>query len=69
MGSQTWNGVTFVVIHGNPVDGFNFRGPFNNWQEAIDWADGEGHLEVEADWWIAAVAPIDADLATKSDGA
>nr|RAV99155.1 hypothetical protein DBT41_14270 [Aerococcus urinae] len=41
------------IIYGNPVDGFNFRGPFADRFEAIayaEWADGD-------DWTIAELTP------------
>lgn len=49
----------FVLIHGNPADGFEFVGPFDNAAEAVQYAE---HSE-RAEWWVAPlVAPI-TDLA------
>lgn len=42
----------YLLIKGNPVDGFQFVGPFNYHGDAIDYADAH-QLELEKDWWIA----------------
>ena len=39
-----------VVIHGNPVTGLTFYGPFNNGPESVEWA--ADNLTGE-DWWVA----------------
>ena len=28
-----------IVITGNPVDGFNYHGPFDNWQKAMEFGE------------------------------
>ena len=38
-----------ILITGDPVDGFEYFGPFKTGEEAI--AAGEDHLD--GDWWIA----------------
>ena len=38
-----------MVITGNPVQGFDFFGPFDDPQQAVDWAADL----IEADWWVA----------------
>ena len=42
-----------IVVTGNPVDGFNYIGPFKTADDAIEWADAKSDLE--GDWWIAAL--------------
>ena len=39
-----------VIIAGNPVDGFEVYGPFNNGQEAAEAGNTDPHLP--DDWWI-----------------
>lgn len=40
---------THILIVGNPVDGFEYYGPFKTGEDAI--AFGEEHTG--SDWWIA----------------
>lgn len=40
-----------IVIIGNPVDGFQYIGPFKTGEDAIAWADRDA--DIDADWWIA----------------
>ena len=42
----------FVIITGNPVDGFKFIGPFDNGPAAVDWAN---YVALEPDWWVGTV--------------
>lgn len=42
--------MSFIVITGNPVDGFQYYGRFSDEPTAIDWADE--NLS-EEDWWVA----------------
>lgn len=39
-----------IIIHGNPVDGFSYIGPFPNSEAAVDHAENE---RLAGDWWIA----------------
>lgn len=39
----------YIIVTGNPVDGFKFVGPFDDKEKAIEVA--EHHIIV--DWWIA----------------
>ncbi len=39
-----------IVIYGNPVDGFQYVGPFKTPDDAQWWAD---RVAVGADWWLA----------------
>lgn len=41
----------WIVIYGNPQNGFDYTGPFENPAEANDWADE--HVAREYDWWVA----------------
>jgi hypothetical protein len=43
-----------LLIAGNPVDGFEFYGPFEDPMEAGDWAQAGLNGR---DWWVANVAP------------
>lgn len=38
-----------IIVTGNPVDGFEFYGPFNNGVEATE----EGTANLDTDWWTA----------------
>lgn len=40
-----------IIITGNPVDGFQYIGPFASMSEAA--ASGNTDGDIEADWWIA----------------
>ena len=45
----------YVIVCGNPRDGFKFTGPFEAQGDAIDYADA--HLLNEKDWWVCEVSP------------
>jgi hypothetical protein len=38
-----------VVLVGNPLDGIAVFGPFNTYDEALDWAEGNAN---DGEWWI-----------------
>lgn len=40
-----------IVIIGNPIDGFEYYGPFDTHQQAADW----GEDLVSGDWWVTIV--------------
>lgn len=40
----------WIVIYGNPNNGFSYCGPFSTPQDANDWADN--NVATEYDWWI-----------------
>lgn len=47
----------YIIIYGNPVDGFNFRGPFSSMDAALEYA--ERHDDYDETWWISSVsAPV-----------
>ena len=46
----------WVVILGNPVDGFNIVGPFKNHMDAMTWAEA-----ICGDWWITTLEDPDDD--------
>jgi hypothetical protein len=51
----------FVLIRGNPVDGFEYIGPFPGRQHAAQYGNTDPHTD--ADWWIAPLhAPAERDL-------
>ncbi len=45
----------FIVIAGNPVDGFSFYGPYSTHDEACEWGERANGEE----WWVAALAMFD----------
>ena len=42
----------YLVVVGNPVDGLTFFGPFEDRDDAIDWAEQRDEL-TGSGWWIA----------------
>ena len=42
--------IQFIVIYGNPVDGFAHVGPFANRDDAVAYAEDEPY---NGNWWIA----------------
>jgi hypothetical protein len=40
----------YVVVAGNPEDGFSYIGPFADPREAAAWAEG---VCDEDDWWVS----------------
>jgi hypothetical protein len=38
-----------IIITGDPVDGFDYTGPFDSAEKATEWA--EEHCD--PDWWVA----------------
>jgi hypothetical protein len=45
--------MSHIVVTGNPVDGFQFHGPFPSGNDAAEWA--EQHCARE--WWL--IAPLE----------
>jgi hypothetical protein len=52
------NAVKYIIIFGDPIKGFNFRGPFDDHQDAADYADVNEPNEY---WWVAELDPPDAN--------
>ena len=44
----------YIFITGNPVDGFEYNGPFECYDDAFKYGEENG----DSDWWIAPLAPI-----------
>lgn len=44
----------YIIIYGDPMDGFNYRGPFDTQADATEWAEDHEPDEV---WWIAELNP------------
>jgi hypothetical protein len=44
----------YIIITGNPVDGFSFQGPFSSRDDAIEHAE---RGKVDADWWVELISP------------
>lgn len=40
-----------IIVTGNPVDGFEFFGPFKTGEDAIIFGNTDPHLTDE--WWVA----------------
>ncbi len=38
----------FILIYGNPIDGFSYVGPFDSRDDASQYAEDDA----PADWWI-----------------
>lgn len=47
----------WIIVAGNPVDGFVFYGPYQERDDAVHDAEN-GHLN--GDWWIAELEPVGA---------
>lgn len=45
-----------ILITGNPLTGFTFRGPFEAAEAATDWA--EEHRD-DAEWWAAELEEVE----------
>lgn len=46
-----------ILVTGNPVDGFEFYGPFNNGVDAVEYANQCAGIEGE--WWTADLNPVE----------
>jgi len=46
----------FIIVRGNPLDGFTFIGPFDSDDDAIDY--GERYIEQDMPWWSAELGEI-----------
>lgn len=40
--------MNFIVVRGNPIDGFYYHGPFKTHEDALAFAE-----DSEEPWWIA----------------
>lgn len=47
---------TFIIMTGNPVDGFSFYGSYPSREEAAE--DATVNI-TQADWWIVELQPAD----------
>jgi hypothetical protein len=55
----------YIIICGNPADGFNYIGPF----ESRDEASAHAANDTPAEWWIVALeAPAHATDESRSNG-
>lgn len=49
-----------IVIIGNPVQGFNYHGPFDTVEEAAEWGNDNSE---GGDWWVTDLhAPVELPL-------
>jgi hypothetical protein len=46
----------YIIITGNPVMGFTFHGPFDDSNEAMDYAD-----QVGDEWWVTQLTAPEAE--------
>lgn len=44
----------YIIVTGDPVQGFRIIGPFADGGAAVDW--GASYLR-DADWWVALLHP------------
>jgi hypothetical protein len=42
----------YILVFGNPIDGFTFRGPFESSEDAIAYGD-----PIMEEWWTAELTP------------
>lgn len=42
----------YIIITGNPVDGFEYHGPFGSSDQAVTWAAANPEIDGK-DWWVA----------------
>lgn len=60
--------MSVIIVHGNPVSGLSFYGPFDTADEAIAYE--AKHLDDGGDWWVAPlVTPEDEPLPLHYPGA
>jgi hypothetical protein len=52
-----------IIITGNPVEGFEFTGPFATQEDALRHTEQDATLG--ADWWLADVCRADGDVAAQ----
>lgn len=51
----------FIVVYGNPFDGMTAAGPFNDGEDAAQWAE----VNADESWWIV---PLTAPTTEESAG-
>ncbi len=42
--------MSYIVCYGNPIDGFDFVGPFESAEEAVEYGNSE---RFSTNWWVA----------------
>lgn len=42
--------MSYIIVTGNPKDGFVYIGPFDSHEDAVQHAEWKANLE--ADWWV-----------------
>lgn len=42
----------FIIVTGDPIEGFTFVGPFDSEKDAAKHGNTDGNLKA-GDWWIA----------------
>lgn len=54
-----------IIIHGNPIHGFSYYGPFEDEDAACNWVEysAVGHREITGDWWISPLNVVGPPLA------
>ena len=51
----------YIIIDGNPVDGYQFYGPFDDGEKASYWANLE--LDRDPEWFVAKLNSPDEETA------
>jgi hypothetical protein len=51
---RTLPGIPVTIVSGNPIDGFQFVGPFATSEDAVEFGNT---LDRDTDWWIAPLYP------------
>lgn len=47
-----------IILTGNPVEGFELYGPFDNFIAAVNHMDTDGNMP-DDDWWLAPLHSVD----------
>jgi len=45
-----------IIISGNPVDGFFYYGPFEDAEQALEYADAEYSIR-NSEYWVTELTP------------
>lgn len=49
----------WIIITGNPVDGFEYHGPFDTNESACEFGNGDEHMtDHGGDWWVAEIQAV-----------
>lgn len=51
--------IKYILIFGDPVNGFSFRGPFDTANDAVAYGD-----PIQEEWWLAELHEPELDLSS-----